>query len=198
MDRPDVHAIAIGGSAGALDVLLAVLPALPVGLDAAVIVVVHTAANGSSLMARILSDACALPVREAEDKLRIERGTIYVAPAGYHLLVERGGGFALSVDEPVHFSRPSIDVLFETASDAFGPGLVGLLLSGANADGAAGLLRIHRAGGVALVQSPASAATETMPQAAIARLGDAARVVEVSAMASLVVDLAGVTVRSPT
>jgi two-component system chemotaxis response regulator CheB len=106
-------------------------------------------------------------VLDVEDKMPIESRHVYIAPPNYHLLVERGS-FALSVDEHIQFARPSIDVLFETAADAYGAGVIGIILTGANADGALGLARIKDAGGVALIQDPLGAARRTMPDAAIA------------------------------
>jgi two-component system chemotaxis response regulator CheB len=112
---------------------------------------------------------CALPVREAYDKARVAEGGIWFAPADYHLLVEADGTLALSVDEPVNYSRPSIDVLFESAAVAYGPGLLAVVLTGASADGAAGAECVRRAGGTVIVQAPESAEIPLMPQAAITR-----------------------------
>jgi two-component system chemotaxis response regulator CheB len=106
-------------------------------------------------------------VLDVEDKMTIERGRVYIAPPDYHLLVERGT-FALSVDERVQFARPSIDVLFESAAHTYGAGVIGIILTGANEDGAAGLAAIKARGGVALVQDPSGAERRTMPDAAIA------------------------------
>ena len=109
------------------------------------------------MLVDVLAQRLAVPVVEAVDKLPVTPGTVHVAPPGYHLLVERGGTLALNCDAPVLFSRPSINLLFETASDAWGPALAGILLTGANEDGALGLARIHRAGGYTVVQDPAQA-----------------------------------------
>ena len=173
MHRIDI--IVIGGSAGALEALLELLPTLPAELAAPIAVVLHLKPTQPSMVPELLARVCTRVVREPEDKEPIAPGTVYVAPPNYHMLLERGGTIALSVDEPVHFSRPSLDVLFESAADAFGPGVVGLVLSGSNADGAEGLQRIAAAGGVALVQAPASAAYATMPEAAARRVGGHAR-----------------------
>ncbi|MBB1593302.1 chemotaxis protein CheB [Achromobacter sp. UMC46] len=162
-------AIVIGGSSGAIDALNVLLPALPAGLDAAVIVVLHLVRDRRSLLVDIFSDRCALTVLEAEDQLPIRPGHLYFAPPDYHLLVDQGPRLALSVGEPVSFSRPSIDVLFESAADSYGERLLGVLLSGANDDGAAGLAAIHAAGGRSVVQAPSSAAMPVMPEAALAR-----------------------------
>lgn len=169
-DRSARHAaLVIGGSAGSVDALMHILPALPASLRAAVFVVLHLPRERPSLLCDIFQPRCALPLREAQDKEPVEPGTVYFAPPDYHLLVDAGPTLALSVDAPVHFSRPSIDVLFESAADAYGARLVGLLLSGANQDGAGGLAAIHARGGHAIVQDPASAAVPTMPEAALAR-----------------------------
>lgn len=163
------QAIVIGGSSGAIDVLNVLLPRLPVGLRAAVIVVLHLPRDRRSLLVDIFRPRCALPVQEAEDQQPIQAGHLYFAPPDYHLLIDSGPRLALSVDAPLHFSRPSIDVLFESAADGYGDKLVGVLLSGANDDGAAGLAAIHAAGGYTIVQDPASASMPTMPEAALAR-----------------------------
>ncbi len=164
----DVEAIVVGTSAGAVEALTRLLPALGPGFRVPIIVVVHLPADRRSAMAALFASKCRLPVREAEDKESIAAGTIYFAPPDYHLLVEPGGFLALSCDAPVMFSRPSIDVLFESAAEAFGPGLVGIVLTGANADGARGLKAIVDAGGRAIVQTPASAFAPAMPEAALA------------------------------
>ncbi|HCW20679.1 chemotaxis protein CheB [Achromobacter sp.] len=163
------EAIVIGGSSGAIDALNTLLPALPADLDAAVIVVLHLVRDRRSLLVDIFRERCALTVQEAEDQLSIRPGHLYFAPPDYHLLVDQGPRLALSVGEPVYFSRPSIDVLFESAADGYGEKLLGVLLSGANGDGAAGLAAIHAAGGRTVVQAPSSAAMPVMPQAALAR-----------------------------
>ena len=159
----------IGGSAGSVEALSVLLPTLPGTLQAAVLVVVHLPRNRPSLLCNIFRSRCALPLREAEDKEPIAPGTVYFAPPDYHLLVDDGPALALSVDAPVHYSRPSIDVLFESAADAYGSRLIGMLLSGANQDGARGLAAIEARGGLAIVQDPASAGVRTMPESALAR-----------------------------
>jgi two-component system, chemotaxis family, protein-glutamate methylesterase/glutaminase len=160
--------IAIGGSAGALEVLVELLASLPQTFRAPVVVVVHLPADSNGSFADLLRSRCALAVTEAEDKLIPTGGGVYVAPADYHLLFERHGAMALSADRPVHYSRPSIDVLFESAALAFGPRVLGILLSGASADGAAGLASIRNRGGLTWVQSPDSARVPLMPREALA------------------------------
>jgi two-component system, chemotaxis family, protein-glutamate methylesterase/glutaminase len=160
--------IAIGGSAGALEVLIDLLCALPRPFPIPVVIVVHLPADSDGSLAALLRSTCALDVAEAEDKLTPEAGCLYVAPADYHLLFERHGAMALSADPPVHYSRPSIDVLFETAALAFGSRMLGILLSGASADGATGLAAIRDRGGLTWVQSPESARVSLMPREALA------------------------------
>lgn len=160
--------IAVGGSAGAIEVLVAMLAALPQTFPAAVVVVVHLPADSDGSFADLLRAKCLLQVSEAEDKQVPAAGGIYVAPAEYHLLFERHGAMALSADPAVHYSRPSIDVLFESAARAFGPRLLGILLSGASADGAAGMLTMKNLGALTWVQSPQSARVPLMPREALA------------------------------
>ena len=177
------EAIVIGASAGALEVLSNLLPALPSDYRLPILIVVHLPPDTTSLFAELLRARCAIRVREAEDKEPIEPGVAYFAPPDYHLLVEQDKRLSLSDDEPVLFSRPSIDVLFESAADAYGGGLIGVVLTGANSDGANGLKAVVEAGGVAVVQSPGSAYAVAMPQAAIATCPDA-RVLPVNEIAA--------------
>ena len=164
----DAAAVVIGASAGAISALSAILPELPAGYPLPVIVVVHLPPDRRTMLPEIFGGRCALPVKEAEDKENIAPGTIYFAPPNYHLLVEPDFSFGFSNDEPVLFSRPSIDVLFESAADAYGSGLTGVILTGASPDGARGLKAVGDAGGQAMVQEPASAESEVMPLAALA------------------------------
>ena len=168
-----VDAIAIGTSAGGIEALAALLPALPAGTRASVFVVIHLPRDARSLLVEIFQPRCALPVREAIDKEPVEPGTIYVAPPDYHLLIDAGPALALSIDAPVHHSRPSIDVLFESAADIYRARLLGIVLTGGNEDGAAGLAAIRGAGGLALVQDPQEAQVRAMPEAALARVAGA-------------------------
>ena len=141
-----------------------------------------------SRLLEIFRPRCALPVREAQDQDTLMPGTVYFSPPDYHLLLDQGPRAALSVEAPVHYSRPSIDVLFESAADLLGDQLVGVLLSGANEDGARGMQAIHAAGGLVVVQDPASAPVATMPRAALARVG-AHHVLSPAGIAALIVDL---------
>jgi two-component system chemotaxis response regulator CheB len=160
------EAVVIGGSAGAVDALGQLLPALGPACTVPVVVVVHLPPRRRSLLPGLFASRCALPVDEPEDKQPITPG-IWFAPADYHLLVEADRCFALSIDEPVKFSRPSIDVLFESAARAYGPGLLGIVLTGANDDGAWGACAIRRLGGVLAVQDPGTAESAEMPTAAL-------------------------------
>jgi len=166
--RSACKAVVIGASAGAVQALLDILPALPAEGRVIVLVAVHVPADRSNALIPLLQTRCRASLKEAEDKEPALPGQVYFAPSDYHLLVEQDGSLALSSDEPVHHARPSIDVLFESAADAWGDALVGVILTGANADGARGLAAIHAAGGEALVQAPAEAAAPTMPAAALA------------------------------
>ena len=162
------EAIAIGGSAGGLEALGVLLRGLPTEMDAAVLVCVHLSDRHPSLLPDALALRCALPVVEAQDKEPILAGHLYVAIPRYHFQVAPDRSCSLSQDEPVCFSRPSIDVLFETAAWVYGERLLGILLSGASADGARGLTTIRDCGGTTGVQQPDTASAPTMPQAAIA------------------------------
>lgn len=167
---PPVNAIAIGCSAGGVEALSMLLPALPQSFRGAVFVVLHLPRERPSLLVDLFAPKCALAVREAEDKEPVSPGTIYFAPADYHLLVERGPALALSVDAPVNFSRPSIDVLFESAADVYGRRLLGMILTGASDDGAAGLEAVSRAGGTTCVQDPSTAYSPLMAESALRRV----------------------------
>jgi two-component system chemotaxis response regulator CheB len=168
-----IDAIVVGASAGGVEALLTMLPAVPAGSRASILIVLHLPRHHPSSLVEIFAPKCALPVREAEDKAPIEPGVVYVAPPDYHLLVDHDSSgaaqLALSTDEPVNYSRPAIDVLFESAADWYGARLAGIVLTGANADGAAGLAAVRRAGGVTVVQDPSTASASPMPLAALAR-----------------------------
>lgn len=156
----------IGGSAGSLEVILQLLPRLRLDLELAIVIVMHRK-NGESLLAGLLDDKTALPVKEVDEKEAIEAGNIYLAPADYHLLIEKDKTFSLDYSEKLHYCRPSIDITFETAAEAFGASSIAVLLSGANADGANGLKKIKEAGGLTIVQDPSEAVIAYMPQQAI-------------------------------
>lgn len=162
------RAIVIGASAGGVQALLKLLPALPSSFPMPILIVMHVPPRKSNALVELYARQCLLAVKEAEDKEPLVPGTIYFAPPDYHLLIETSGALALSSDEPINHSRPAIDVLFESAADAFGPALTAIVLTGANHDGAAGLKAVADAGGVAIVQDPATAEIATMPAAALA------------------------------
>lgn len=162
-----VEIIVIGTSLGGLNALEAVLSGLSPELPVPVVIVQHRGKTTNGSLLTSLKEVSSLPIEEAEDKTPLNPGRIYLAPPDYHLLVERGS-LALSVEPAVEHSRPSIDVLFESAANAYGPGVIGVILTGANADGAAGAARIRQRGGRVVVQDPAGAEAAAMPAAAIA------------------------------
>lgn len=162
---PGYRLVVIGVSAGGLYALRTIMSGLPADFDLPVVVVQHRSRD-SELLCELLQECAPLVVGEANDKEPILPGHVYVGPPDYHLLVEPGY-CSLSTDEPVRFSRPSVDVMFLSAADAYSPDVVGIVLTGANADGARGLRAIVDRGGYALVQDPASAEVPVMPRAAI-------------------------------
>ncbi|MEP6493465.1 MAG: chemotaxis protein CheB [bacterium] len=164
--------IVIGTSWGGLTALRELIGRLPSGFTLPVVVVQHRHKHSDHLLARLLQDRTPLCVSDVEDKAPIKRGNVYLAPADYHLLIE-AGFFSLSIDEPVRYSRPSIDVTFVSAADTYGDRSAGVVLTGANADGARGLKRIFQRGGLAIVQRPDSAESPTMPLAALACVPEA-------------------------
>ncbi|WP_323140720.1 chemotaxis protein CheB [Massilia phyllosphaerae] len=164
-----IEAVVIGGSAGGVDALIQLLPALPAGYDLPVVCILHLPPDRESRLAELFDERLPLPVREAADKGGIEAGTVYFAGPGYHLSVEQDRTFSLSCEPPVHYARPAIDVLMESSADAWGPGLVGILLTGANHDGADGMAQIRARGGFTVVQDPADAQVGVMPMEAIRR-----------------------------
>ncbi|OAN62311.1 chemotaxis protein CheB [Sphingomonas sp. TDK1] len=167
--------IVIGASAGGVQALLTLLPALPADFRRAVLIVVHVPPDHDHGLVTLFQARCRMQVCEAEDKQMPEPGTIYFAPANYHLLVEADGSMALSADEPVNHSRPAIDLLMESAADALRSRLIAVLLTGANQDGAEGLRAVARAGGIAIVEDPDTAQVRTMPAAGLALCPDATR-----------------------
>jgi two-component system, chemotaxis family, protein-glutamate methylesterase/glutaminase len=180
-DSADIRAVAIGASAGGVQALSELLPALSRESQAAVFVVLHLPRDRPSLLVDVFSQKCALLVREAEDKEPVTPGTVYFAPPNYHLLVDAGPQLALSADDLVNHSRPSIDVLFDSAAQVYREHLLGIILSGANEDGAEGLAAVHDAGGLTVVQEPQTAQSSAMILSALERRP-----------ADLVLDLAGI------
>lgn len=179
---PCVDAVVVGCSAGGIEALREILRALPADFPVPVVVVAHHGADGDALLVEVLERDSALKVSTAEEKAPAVPGHVHLAPGGYHLLIEADGTFSLTVDPKVCSCRPAIDVLFETAADACGERLIGVLLTGANSDGSHGLLAIRRAGGLTVAQDPATAAVATMPQAAI-DIGAAVHVVPLGGIA---------------
>ena len=168
---PATEAIAIGCSTGGLSALTQLLGALDPKLPAAILVCSHTGSPTVDTLCALLARHSTLPVAEAGERRSVRPGMVHVAPAGYHLLVEPGRQFALSVDPPVWFSRPSIDVMFTSAAEVYGAALAGVVLTGASPDGAHGLANIRRSGGVAIVQEPGEAQAPAMPRAALELAG---------------------------
>ncbi|UVO17780.1 MULTISPECIES: chemotaxis protein CheB [Stutzerimonas stutzeri group] len=167
--RPPVEAVVIGTSAGGLAALSVLVAGLEATFRLPLLVVQHIPSGVPTQLAEIFQRKTGLHVKEADEKETVRGGTLYFAAPGYHLLVEQDTSLSLSQDDSVHFSRPSIDVLFESAADAWGERVAGILLTGANEDGAAGLEAIHRAGGLTIVQDPDEAEVDSMPRAALQR-----------------------------
>ncbi len=160
-------AIVIGSSAGGLNALRTLLTMLESNFKIPIIIVQHTSPNSDNYITTYLNNLCNLNVKEADEKERITPGNIYFAPPNFHLLVEENFTFSLSIDERVNFARPSIDVLFDTASYTYKKQLIGIILTGANHDGAMGLKKIKQAGGLTIVQDPKTAESKNMPLSAI-------------------------------
>lgn len=166
--KPAKYQAVVGGvSAGGLEALKTLLECLPADFTPALVLVQHMHPQQCDFLVGHLNAICRLPVKEAEEKETIKGGVVYLAPANYHLLVELDRTFSLSTDEKVNYSRPSIDVLFETAAEAYGAELIGIILTGASRDGAAGMRRIKAAAGLTIVQDPETAEFSAMPQAAL-------------------------------
>jgi two-component system, chemotaxis family, protein-glutamate methylesterase/glutaminase len=169
MNNMKYRAIVIGTSAGGIEASVHILGKLPVTFALPIILVQHLHKDQDVVaLVQLYNDRIPVQVKEAEEKEQIQPGHIYLAPPDYHLLIERDETFSLSVDEKVNYSRPSIDVLFESAADVYGPSLIGVLMTGANHDGALGLQRIKQYGGMTLVEDPATAKFPEMPKSALA------------------------------
>lgn len=165
---PRVQAIVVGASAGGVEALLRIFGGLRSGFGLPIITVLHLPDDHRSQLVHVFGSRLRIPVKEADDKESVKPGTLYFACAGYHLSVEADHSFSLSQEDRVFYSRPSIDILFESAADAYGPALAGILLTGANNDGAQGLARIASCGAMTVVQNPDEAQARTMPDAALA------------------------------
>jgi two-component system chemotaxis response regulator CheB len=159
----------IGGSAGSLEVIIGLIPFFTADMPLAIVLVLHRR-SGESVLAELLREKTTFKVQEVEEKDPIEPGTIYIAPADYHLLIEQNRTFSLDYSEKVNYSRPSIDVTFEAAAEVYQDKVAAMLLSGANADGTEGLKRIQENGGMTIVQLPSDASVSYMPQQALEEL----------------------------
>ncbi len=159
--------VVIGGSAGSLEILLQVLSSLGPGFPHPIVLVLHRRATDDQMLESLFAAKCPFPVIPVEDKTELCDGCLFIAPSDYHLLFERDGTLSVDTSAKVNFSRPSIDVSFESAADAWGAKVTAVLLSGANSDGSAGLKAVLDAGGLAVVQAPATAPMPTMPKSAI-------------------------------
>jgi two-component system, chemotaxis family, protein-glutamate methylesterase/glutaminase len=178
--------VVVGVSAGGLQALCTIAGGLTPDFEMAMVIVQHRSKDSYALC-DVLQDCSAVPIHEITDKEPIQVGQIYLAPPDYHVLVERGF-FSLSVDDPIRHSRPSIDLMFETAADAYGPEAIGVVLTGANHDGAWGLRQIVDRGGTAIVQDPETAEVAVMPRAAFSMVPEA-HVVPVGDIAPLLLAL---------
>jgi two-component system, chemotaxis family, protein-glutamate methylesterase/glutaminase len=181
---PRFEMVVIGTSSGGMEAIKTLLQGLPRDFPLPVGIVQHIAPHSNGAYAALLDRLCAIDVKEAEEKEPIRPGTAYLAPANYHLLVEPDRTFSLTVDEPENCARPSIDVLFETAAEAYASRLIGIVMTGANADGARGLQAIKAKGGLTIVQDPDTAQARAMPEAAI-RLAEPHYVLAIEAMREL-------------
>lgn len=181
-------AVAVGVSTGGVSALKCILGALPADFPLPVLVVTHISPQSDDGLAVLLDSLCAIRVKEADEQETLTRATVYLAPANYHLLVERGGNLAFSVDPPVNFARPSVDVLFDSMAEVYGPDLIGVILTGAGNDGSKGLLCIQEKGGVTIVQDPDDAEADSMPRYAL-QLLKADHVVRLKDIAGLLMKL---------
>lgn len=164
------EAVVMGVSSGGMQAMNAIFPLLPKDFKIPIIIVQHIGAHSDGAWIKILDHKCNLHVKEADEKETIEQGNIYIAPPNYHLLIEKNKTFSLTIDERVNFARPSIDVLFETAAEAYKNKLIGVILTGSNYDGTKGMGRIKDCGGLTIAQDPATAASSFMPASAIAAM----------------------------
>jgi two-component system chemotaxis response regulator CheB len=168
--KTPIELLIIGGSAGSLELILKAFPDLPQTLPFAIIIVLHRKQNTDSALVDLLADRTKLPVIEANEKDPLKKGTIYIAPADYHLLIENDRTLSLDYSEKVNFSRPCIDVTFQTAAEAYQSSLAVLLLSGASADGVEGMELVKTLQGIIAVQDPKSAEVSYMPQKALDKM----------------------------
>ncbi|MFV5685036.1 chemotaxis protein CheB [Flavobacterium sp. GB2R13] len=164
------EAIVIGVSSGGMNALKIIFSSLPVDFNTPIIIVQHLGAHSDSQWIKLLNKKSLLDLKEADEKEKIEKGKIYIAPPNYHLLIEKDKTFSFTIDERVSFARPSIDVLFESAAEAYKNKLIGIILTGSNHDGTGGIKRIKELGGLAIIQDPKTAESPYMPKSAIAAI----------------------------
>jgi two-component system chemotaxis response regulator CheB len=184
------RAVVIGVSTGGVAALKSVLGFLPDDFPIPILIVTHICRDSDDGLALLLNDICTIRVKEADEMEELVPGTVYLAPANYHLLIEREGTLALSIDPPVNFARPSVDVLFESAAEVFGPSLIGVIMTGAGCDGSTGLQKIKQCGGITIVQDPADAEMDAMPNSAL-HLLKADYVVQLRELPTLLIRLSG-------
>ena len=182
------EAVVIGVSAGGMNALKVILSQLPAHFGMALVIVQHRSHQSDDFLAHYLDGFSPLSVKEVDELEYIQAGVAYIAPANYHLFIEEDKTFSFSLDGPVNYARPSIDVLFEAAADAFGPKLIGLVLTGANNDGSIGLCRIKEQGGLAIVQDPDTAEVSEMPRAAL-EMADVDHVLQLEEIANVLARL---------
>ena len=182
------EAIVIGVSSGGMNAMKVMFSLLPKDFSTPVIIVQHIGAHSDSQWIKLLNDKSNLPIKEADEKEKIENGKIYIAPPNYHLLIEKDRTFSLTVDERVNYSRPSIDVLFESAAEAYADKLIGVILTGSNNDGTNGIKRVKECGGLAIIQNPETAESAFMPKSAIAAIKPD-YVLSLEAIAELLIEL---------
>jgi len=162
------EAIVIGVSSGGMNALKFIFSTLPADFSIPIIIVQHVSARSDNEWINLLNNKSNLTIKEADEKEKIETGNVYIAAANYHLMIEKNKTFLLTIDERVNFARPSIDVLFESAAEAYKDKLIGIVLTGSNNDGAKGIKRIKELGGMVIIQDPETAESSTMPESAIA------------------------------
>ncbi|MBI2279168.1 MAG: chemotaxis protein CheB [Bacteroidetes bacterium] len=164
------EAIVIGVSSGGMNAMKILFSALPADFNIPITIVQHISPRSDNQWIKLLNDKSNLHIKEADEKEKIEPGNIYISPPNYHLMIERDKTFSLTIDERVNFARPSIDVLFESAAEAYNNNLIGVVLTGSNNDGTKGIKRIKECGGLAIIQNPETAESSYMPASAIAAI----------------------------
>lgn len=166
----DYQAIVIGVSSGGMNAMKILFTHIPVDFRIPVVIVQHVSPHSDNQWIKLLDSRSKLCIKEADEKESIEPGKIYIAPSNYHLLIEKDKTFSLTIDERVNYARPSIDVLFESAADAYQDSLIGIILTGSNSDGTKGIKRIQECGGLTIIQNPETAESAYMPASAIAAI----------------------------